>query len=49
MGNSAEAMAVVRRMALNLLRSKDSVKAGVMAKRKMAGWDTDYLMKVIAQ
>ena len=49
MGNSAEAEAMFRRMALNLLRGEKSVKAGVMAKRKMAGWDTDYLMKVIAQ
>ena len=49
MGNSAEASAVIRRMALNLLRSEKSVNAGVMAKRKLAGWDTDYLMKVIAQ
>ena len=49
MGNSAEVLSMFRRMALNLLRSEKSVKASVRVKRKMAGWDTDYLLKVLAQ
>ena len=42
-------MALFRRMALNLLRSEKSVKASVRVKRKLAGWDTDYLLKVLTQ
>lgn len=40
-------MAVLRHMALNLLKQETSVKVGVAAKRKMAGWDNDYLFKVL--
>ena len=38
-------MAVLRHMALNLLKQETSVKVGIAAKRKMAGWDNDYLLK----
>jgi len=31
-------------MAINLLKQEASVKVGVAAKRKMAGWDNDYLL-----
>ena len=40
-------MAVLRHLALNLLKQETSVKVGIAAKRKMAGWDNDYLFKVI--
>lgn len=40
-------MAVLRHMALNLLKQETSVKVGIAAKRKMAGWDNDYLVKVL--
>ena len=36
-----------RRRALNLLRQETSVKSGIAAKRKRAGWDMDYLYKVL--
>ena len=48
-GNSAEILAAIRRMALNMLKRENSLKVGIAAKRKRAGWDTDYLLKVIAQ
>lgn len=41
-------MAVMRHMALNLLKQETSVKVGIAAKRKMAGWDNDYLLKVLS-
>jgi predicted transposase YbfD/YdcC len=40
-------MAVLRHMALNLLKQDTSVKVGIAAKRKMAGWDNHYLLKVL--
>lgn len=40
-------MAVLRHLALNLLKQETSVKVGIAAKRKMAGWDNHYLLKVV--
>jgi predicted transposase YbfD/YdcC len=40
-------MAVLRHLALNLLKQETSVKVGMAAKRKMAGWDNRYLLKVV--
>jgi len=48
-GNSAENFSILRRMALNMLKSESTLKVGVAAKRKRAGWDGEYLLKVIAQ
>jgi predicted transposase YbfD/YdcC len=41
-------MAILRHMATNLLKQETSVKVGIAAKRKMAGWDNDYLFKVLS-
>jgi len=40
-------MALLRHMALNLLKQETSIKVGIAAKRKMAGWDNSYLLKVL--
>ncbi len=40
-------MATLRRLALNLLKQETSVQVGIAAKRKMAGWDNAYLLKVL--
>jgi predicted transposase YbfD/YdcC len=40
-------MAILRHMAVNLLKQETSVKVGIAAKRKMAGWDDAYLLKVL--
>lgn len=48
-GNSAEILAALRRMALNMLKRENTLKVGIAAKRKKAGWDTHYLLKVLAQ
>lgn len=40
-------MAVLRHLATNLLKNETSVKVGIAAKRKMAGWNNDYLLKVL--
>jgi len=46
-GNAAENFSTLRRIALNLLK-RSSFKAGIKGKRLRAGWDEDYLLKVLA-
>lgn len=45
-GNGSENFAALRRMALNMLKREDTLKVGIAAKHKKAGWDTRYLLKV---
>lgn len=45
-GHAPENMAVLRQIALNLLR-KDATKLGVKNKRLKAGWSTDYLTHLL--
>ena len=42
-------LAVLRRMALNLLRRETSAQIGIAAKRNRAGWNTAYLPKILSQ
>jgi predicted transposase YbfD/YdcC len=48
-GNAPQNFAVVRHIALNLLKMEQSSKGGVKARRKRAGWDEGYLLKVLSQ
>lgn len=40
-------MALLRRIALNLLKQETSARVGIAAKRKMAGWDNTFLLSVL--
>jgi predicted transposase YbfD/YdcC len=46
-GNSAENFAMVRHIAMNLLKQENSMKKSMNAKRLQAGWDNSYLTKVL--
>jgi predicted transposase YbfD/YdcC len=47
-GNAAQNLAILRQIALNLLKQERSAGCGIHTKRLMAGWDHDYLLKVLA-
>jgi len=49
MGQGARNLAVLRKIALNLLKRETSSKVGVQSKRRRAGWDDAYLLKVLAR
>jgi len=46
-GNGQANLVVLRQMALMLLRREKSLKVGIKTKRLRAGWDHDYLLKVL--
>ncbi len=46
-GYAAENVALMNKIALNLLKNERSVKVGVKNKRLKAGWDNQYMMKVL--
>lgn len=47
-GHGAENLAILRRLALNLLRHETTATCGIKNKRLKAAWDQDYLLKVLS-
>lgn len=47
--NAPQNFAIIRHMALNLLKSEHSIKNGIKGKRLRCGWDPNYLMLVLSQ
>lgn len=46
-GHAPDNFALLRKIALNLLRLETSCKKGLERKRRLAGWDDAYLLKVL--
>jgi predicted transposase YbfD/YdcC len=46
-GYSAANLAVTRHIAVNLIKAEKTAKVGVKTKRLMAGWDNEFLLKII--
>jgi predicted transposase YbfD/YdcC len=46
-GNAPANLAVLRHMAVNLLKQETTAKGGIKAKRLQAAWNEDYLFKVL--
>lgn len=46
-GFAAENFAVLRHIALNLLRQQQTKRVSVKGRRKKAGWDSNYLLQVL--
>jgi predicted transposase YbfD/YdcC len=46
-GYSASNLAVIRHIALNLIKKEKTSKVGVKTKRLKAGWSNEYLLKIL--
>ena len=46
-GHAADNMSTLRRLALNPVKGEKSLKIGVAAKRKRAGWVLEYLRTIL--
>jgi predicted transposase YbfD/YdcC len=45
--HSAQNFAIVRKIVLNLLKQEDSIKLSLRTKRLKAGWDNNFLLKIL--
>jgi hypothetical protein len=48
MGDAQENFAMMRQVALNLVKQDRTAKVGMKCKRKMCGWDHDYLLNILS-
>ena len=48
-GNAQENLSIIKRIALNMISNENTAQIGIKAKRKKAGWDNKYLLKIIGK
>jgi len=48
-GHSAANMSILRHIALNLVKAEKTSKVGIKTKRLKAGWDNQYMLKILGQ
>lgn len=46
-GNAPENVALIRKLTHNLLQQEKTLKRGIKTRRRVAGWDRSYLLKVL--
>jgi predicted transposase YbfD/YdcC len=46
-GNAPENLALIRKLTHNLLQQEKTLKRGIKTKRRKAGWDRNYLLKIL--
>lgn len=46
--DAAQNMSTLRKLTLNLLRQDTQTKCGIKARRKIAGWNNEYLLQILA-
>ncbi|MCO5221856.1 MAG: ISAs1 family transposase [Thermomicrobiales bacterium] len=49
MGDGAQNLALLRKVALSLLKRDATAKLGIAGKRRKAGWDEQYLLHILTQ
>ena len=48
-GNGAENMNIIRKIALNKMKSDTSSKDSIKGKRKRCGWDDNFALKILSE
>ena len=46
-GHGPENLGLLRRLALNALHQEQSFKGSLASKRRRAGWNNDYLLRIL--
>jgi len=45
--NTAQNFSLINKIALNMVKNEVTCKLGIKSKRKIAGWNEEYLLKIL--